>query len=873
MSSDFESRGSTAGPAPSAVAAPSAVDGTFEAAVESYLSRVEAGERPSIDEYLTAYPSSAEELRRFFDDLEFLNHTFDGAAPIVVDQSDFAEPSELDADTGEGVIRVKGFRILKEIGGGSQGVVYKAEQISTGRLVALKVIRGGPLSSAAERIRFDNEVRLASRLQHPSIVAIYESGQSEGHRYFAMEFVEGRPLDEYCDSEALSTREIVALFEKVCRGVAYAHQRGVIHRDLKPTNILVDGGGEPHLLDSGLARLVDGGSEHSRQVTTVGDFAGTWFYASPEQVRRDPTLIDVRTDVYALGVILYELVTGCFPYPVEDETRDSLTRHILNTPPLPPRAVNREVECDLETILLRSLSKERERRYQSASALADDLEHFLRGEVIDARRDSALYVAGRLARQYRWAVGAGATALIVLLTFSVVITYMYGQAKTAEATIEARMDLVRGTQRFLVEELSNYQRLDNHLQAEREAGAASGSIRHFAKPVDTGLADTFRELSASMPPAPDGVAVMDSRNSPELREWVKREGEALSSLSARLRRSRYEFSIVRFGLNEAIRDNLPSDDRLPQFVAAAFLARAILAFDAGHDEAATSSLDAAGSIGLSLFDGSDVSSKGAGLAVRIALYRTLLIVLSSRRWESESPSAYQIWLSADAPIGRYGLLMINERVGASQFIEAAIVARPGKKTTYIDYDRLDRFADGLATLYGFGAQNRVESFSVSASRTVMDRFVQSAATWDELSLPELRSASRTLSDSLRSTPEWERVRYFFWRPTEGFELRLRCVALRSVAHLVGHLVEHLASTGRWPDSIEEAVPAHARHHLRDAVSGKPFMYRLESDGPKLYRFAVPDEECVSSAETVSSLEQVYPLVDGSASFQGTEPRP
>ncbi len=314
-----------------------------------------------------------------------------------------------------------GYEITGEIYRGGQGVVYKALQKSTKRTVAIKVVLRGAFATRRQRNRFEREIEIAARLRHPNIVTIHESGvTSDGSHYFVMEYVEGAALDAYWrnaeaangESAGISTK--LKVFSKICDAVNAAHQRGIIHRDLKPANILIEATGEPRVLDFGLAKAVGvefGGGEESAQ-TRTGEFMGTFSYAAPEQVRGDPDLVDTRTDVYALGVILYQTLTGKFPYPV-DGSLSAVLRNITETEPELPSAHAAEVGDELNTIVLKSLSKERERRYQSAAALRRDIESFLAGEPIDAKRDSRWYVLRKTARRYRVALSVAAIFVVL----------------------------------------------------------------------------------------------------------------------------------------------------------------------------------------------------------------------------------------------------------------------------------------------------------------------------------------------------------------------------------------------------------------------------------------------------------------------------
>ena len=282
------------------------------------------------------------------------------------------------------------YELLEEVGRGGQGVVFRARQKSLNRIVALKVISLGQWASKAHVKRFRREAEAAASLDHPGIVPIYEVGDRDGSCYFSMKFVEGGQLDEVVSRTSMSIRHAAELISKVARTVHYAHEHGILHRDIKPGNILLDQQGEPHLTDFGLARLV----ETESTVTRTLEVLGTPSYMAPEQAAANNTQLTSATDVYGLGAVLYQLLTGHPPFA--GGTTYETIKLLLETEPKQPRQLNAKIDRELSTICLKCLEKDPKRRYSSALALTEDLEHWLKHEPIQARH------AGIFTRSKKW---------------------------------------------------------------------------------------------------------------------------------------------------------------------------------------------------------------------------------------------------------------------------------------------------------------------------------------------------------------------------------------------------------------------------------------------------------------------------------------
>ncbi len=282
------------------------------------------------------------------------------------------------------------YELLEQIGRGGQGVVFRSRQKSLNRIVALKLIGLGQWATEANLKRFRLEAEAAARLEHPGIVPIHEVGERDGSCYFSMKFVEGGQLDEVIRRTPMSIRQAAELIANVARTVHYTHEHGILHRDIKPGNILLDAKGEPHLTDFGLARLV----ESESTVTRTMEVLGTPSYMAPEQAVGNNAAVSSVTDVYGLGAVLYQLLTGQAPFA--GGTTYETIKLLLDTEPRQPRLLNPKIDHDLSTICLKCLEKDPKRRYSSALALAEDLERWLKHEPIAARR------TGLLTRSRKW---------------------------------------------------------------------------------------------------------------------------------------------------------------------------------------------------------------------------------------------------------------------------------------------------------------------------------------------------------------------------------------------------------------------------------------------------------------------------------------
>ncbi|MDP7029817.1 MAG: serine/threonine-protein kinase [Phycisphaerales bacterium] len=340
---------------------------------------------------------------------------------------------------------VGGCRIIRRIGTGGMGVVYEAEQTHPHRHVAIKVLRS-ELTSPRSLARLDREVELLGRLCHPGIARVYGSGTFDAGEgatpYFIMEYIDtALPLCTFANRTHLDTRERVHLFARVCDAMHHAHERGVLHRDLKPGNILVDATGSPRIIDFGVATTSDTQSPKATRLTRDGQMIGTLRYMSPEQITPGTRPPDRRIDVYALGAVLYELLSGRPPLDIDHMPLPDAAATILDAPPPPLSSADRTLRGDLDTICATAMSKEPERRYASAADMADDLRRWLHHEPIAAHPPSMFYLAGRFVRRHRTPVTA---ASIIIAILSVALLTVSGSlARETEQRSHAERERAR----------------------------------------------------------------------------------------------------------------------------------------------------------------------------------------------------------------------------------------------------------------------------------------------------------------------------------------------------------------------------------------------------------------------------------------------
>ncbi len=492
-----------------------------DALIAEYYQSVERGQPLDQDGFLAAHPDFADELREFLADIGQLEDLVRPAVPDLA-ETYIQPPSEAPPLAPKTVIRYFGeYKLIKQVGMGGMGIVYKARQSKLRRTVALKLIKSGTLANPHDLQRFQIEARAAARLSHPGIVPVYEVGVFENQHFYTMEYVAGGNLSRLYRDKPVVARRAAKLVQKLAEAMHYAHQNGIVHRDLKPANVLLTAKGLPRITDFGLAKVTQSeGETHEATLTETGQILGTMGYMSPEQAAGKAKLVGPPTDIYALGAVLYTLLTVRAPFV--GATLPQTLLQVLHKEPVSPRLLNPSLPIDLETICLKCLEKEPHKRYGTAELLAEDLGRFLARKPVLARP------IGLIERGWRWSCRNSVVAALLvtvaasLLTGTAVSTYHWDQSENKDDEInvlEAKIVVLKGELTELEREIA----IDGDLEEfwKNYAVESAALAQATQQKLDT-LQLEFDKLKmsdpavAAVPIAPGGEGQLANNNVPEL---------------------------------------------------------------------------------------------------------------------------------------------------------------------------------------------------------------------------------------------------------------------------------------------------------------------------------------------------------------------
>ncbi len=453
---------------------------------------------------------------------------------------------------------IRGYQVVEALGSGGMGMVYRAVQVSTGREVALKILKTSVVGSPNAVARFKREVQLAARLEHPHIARVYDADVQQGHCFYSMQLIHGLPLHDFVAAHRLSRRQILELMLAVCRGVAYAHEQGVVHRDLKPTNIFVDEAGVPFLLDFGLAKAV-GNEALDMAISMEGTVTGTPGFMAPEQAAGQISRIGTATDVYSLGAILYYLLTSHFPHDVSG-TQYEMLRRIAEENVTPPDAYVSGLAPQLTALLRCALQNHPEKRFPHAGALAAEIGKCL--QLDSAELDNSEYAPRR--GMWPWWTAAGVAVVVAVITVSLAITAANERQKLADAGPTKKPAAVTGKpnqpgSNGVLDAAQRQKKAWAEGTAKLQAARAKLALLLLER-----LADHSAAKPLHLPKPPEGAGVL----MPELDVWLEKHDVVFRSSDGNTFRCDVEKVEMRTALRilKVFSRNNPQDADLQQLI-------------------------------------------------------------------------------------------------------------------------------------------------------------------------------------------------------------------------------------------------------------------------------------------------------------------
>ncbi len=804
--------------------------------LQEYQALCEKGEAPDEDSFVARNSDFAGELRQFFREGRPIGRAYE----LVQRELEPEPPRTANGKNGKNGYYHKrsavhphlfeGYLTRREISNGGQSVVYLAEQLDTHRVVALKVVHHSPSSIATSQQRFEQEVELASRLVHPNIVRVYDAGESNGIQYFAMEYVDGVPIDFYVEKNKLSIRQTVELFLQVCDAIAHAHANRVIHRDLKPPNVLVDPKGEPHVLDFGLARPIFGPDEIPPPgITVVGEFAGTWNYALPEQVSLDPSKIDTRTDVYSLGVLLYVLLTKNYPYPTLDQSVAVLTRHIQETLPTPMRSYRRDIPKDLEAVVLNALEKDPAKRYAGVAALADDLRRYLNGDAVVVHGTGHFYVWRKFFRRYRWFVRSAAAVFALVLAFGSIISVLYLRLDAEYLRSTVRSEFEREALRRDVEEFDEWHRLQYAMAALRENPKSKSVVERVHLPVLVDGAEEVTQFSEEIQKdIHAAILEFEDPSGSEPAIWLREHDEVLDSLADKLQH--YRLSVeVEVKPGRLLATHWPASTLVLENVSEAYSARAYLKFLQGDKVGVISDLTAARAIAVDLAGGRIAFQKSASIASSEGTYLVVRSLLKEIDRQDPLLPSILSWMDEDPCAASFEAGFLTERERLAQLITQSVSVSIWTKKAVIDPVLLNKNTLELNVI----PEELIHACKVTTPQEAIeeiDEFMGASTCWDTLTDEEISEQAFACLTRIRASKARPILRPLLPWLENGTYFRNRVRTLRQALRIGCRVMAFELRENYWPEDLAEISESEPALSLINPATGREFQYTGNEDG-------------------------------------------
>lgn len=751
---------------------------------------------------------------------------------------------------------IPGYRIERKLSEGGQGVVYLAVQESTRRKVALKMMRGGALTGPGEKARFDREVQVLAHLSHPNIVAIHDSGTLLGGHFFVMDYIAGQPLDQYMQGPTAprEIRETLRLFGKICAAIHAAHLAGIIHRDLKPSNILVDAGGEPHVLDFGLAK-VPLSDQEATLMTMTGLFVGSLPWASPEQAEASHGGVDVRTDVYSLGVIVFQMLTGCFPYDVTGDLHQ-VQQRIVRAEPRRPRTLRREIDDEAETIILKCLSKDRERRYQSAGELARDIQNYLDDLPIEAKRDSIGYLVRKQLRRHRIPVAVTAGFLVLIVAGLVTSVALWRRAVVEGATARFHLETARREVNLSYDEFGDVIR---RLRRAEDRLALSSASRPVA--VEESEGTVCREPSAwisNLLPVPEETGVGGAgKLEPKIADaiarcsrnpadpacnaafaWLRENRDRVASLSLGCRRLAFRFGSKYEGADLLIQRLLPMLSHV-RFAGRVLVASALLHNRESAFQAAADDLYAAAR--FSRYAGDEPFTIGVLVEVagRNCVYSAERSMVASAAERGAVPAAYRAFFERDLPLPSTEFAATGEASAMRQILSEVFGRSSDGALARLD---VARFRDRMAMSLGKvgetprfevteGMKRDAESLGYEEAVSIVTQGCDLLRLPESTPLEEVAAKNERVERLYADHPILAVVTPSFLR---AIELQRELRVNRDASVIATAIFAFRDDHRRWPRTLDEALASFPVAPSDRAPYGHDFVYRIVDDAPLLY---------------------------------------